>query len=115
MVACAIDSHLPSFFSPPLFCDNLKLNGIGIVLLFLKFWMKIMSLILGKFDLNGVKLRYLIRINFRAHKISRKFAQKRPNARNFIRELRAEKSCAKINPREKFQNEKCLFSSLFFG
>ena len=32
---------------------------------------------------------YIIRINFRADKISRKFAQRRPNARNFIRELRA--------------------------
>ena len=58
---------------------------------------------------------YLIRINFRADKISRKFAQRRPYARNFIRELGAERSCAKINPREKFQNEKCSCSSLFLG
>ena len=35
---------------------------------------------------------YLIHINFRADKISRKFAQRR-----FIRELRQERSCAKIN------------------
>ena len=52
---------------------------------------------------------YLIRINFRAYKISRKFARRRPYARNFIRELRAERSCAKMNPREK---KSC--PSLFF-
>ena len=46
---------------------------------------------------------YLIRINFRADKISRKFAQRRWNARKFIQELRAESRCAKINPRENFQ------------
>ena len=38
---------------------------------------------------------YLIRINFCTEKISRKFAQRRPYARNFIRELRAERSSAK--------------------
>ena len=46
---------------------------------------------------------YLIRINFRADKISRQFAHRHPNARNFIRELRTEKSCAEINPRENIQ------------
>ena len=48
-------------------------------------------------------LIYLIRINFRADKISRKFAQRRWNARKFIQELRAESRCTKINPRENFR------------
>ena len=52
---------------------------------------------------------YLIRINFRADKISRKFAHRHPNVRNFIRELRAEKSCAEINPRENIQTWKFSF------
>ena len=55
---------------------------------------------------NKYKSLYLIRINFRADKISRKFAQRRPYARNLIRELRAERSCAKINPREKISQWK---------
>ena len=54
-------------------------------------------------DDNESFLINLIHINFRADKITHKFAHRHPNARNFIRELRAEKSCAKKNPRENIQ------------
>ena len=37
---------------------------------------------------------YLIRIDFRVDRISRKFAQRRLNAQNFIPLLRAERACA---------------------
>ena len=51
------------------------------------------------------ELLYLIRINFGADKISR----------NFIRELRAEGSCAKINPRKKFKMKNVHARPYFLG